>query len=144
MCLQLYVKILAFWRFFPIYLILYKTPLLVATKSTNQKWTRRIEFKSLQAEFYSFFWLFFSYLNVCHWNYISEFVNLHPSKWENYVQSIHFKIKTCGLMFVYRTAHWHSGRVFCNGPVDQDSIPSWIKPKTLKMVLDSHLLNTQH
>ena len=35
-------------------------------------------------------------------------------------------------------------RVFANGPRDQSSIPSWVIPKTQKMVLDAALLNTQH
>ena len=34
------------------------------------------------------------------------------------------------------------GRVFANGPGDQGSIPSRVIPKTLKMVLDTSLLNT--
>ena len=34
-------------------------------------------------------------------------------------------------------------RVFANGPGDQGSIPGHIIPKTLKMVLDTSLLNTQ-
>ena len=35
------------------------------------------------------------------------------------------------------------GRVFANGPGDLGSIPGRIIPKTLKMVLDTSLLNTQ-
>ena len=35
------------------------------------------------------------------------------------------------------------GRVFANGPGDLVSIPGRIIPKTLKMVLDTSLLNTQ-
>ena len=35
-------------------------------------------------------------------------------------------------------------RVFANGQGDQGSIPGWDLPKTLKMVLDAALLNTQH
>ena len=35
------------------------------------------------------------------------------------------------------------GRVFVNGPVDVGSIPGQVIPKTLKMVLDTSLLNTQ-
>ena len=35
------------------------------------------------------------------------------------------------------------GRVFANGPGDQGSIPGRVIPKTLKMVLDTSLLNTQ-
>ena len=34
-------------------------------------------------------------------------------------------------------------RVFVNGPGDLGSIPGRIIPKTLKMVLDTSLLNTQ-
>ena len=37
------------------------------------------------------------------------------------------------------------GRVFANGPGDRGSIPGHVRviPKTLKMVLDTSLLNTQ-
>ena len=35
------------------------------------------------------------------------------------------------------------GRVFANGPGDMDSIPGRVMPKTLKMVLDTSLLNNQ-
>ena len=35
-------------------------------------------------------------------------------------------------------------RVFANGPGDPGSIPGRVLPKTLKMVLDATLLNTQH
>ena len=35
------------------------------------------------------------------------------------------------------------GRVFANGPGDLGSIPDRVIPKTLKMVLDTSLLNTQ-
>ena len=34
------------------------------------------------------------------------------------------------------------GRVFANGPRDLGSIPGRVIPKTLKMVLDTSLLNT--
>ena len=34
--------------------------------------------------------------------------------------------------------------VFANGPGDLGSIPGHVIPKTLKMVLDTSLLNTQH
>ena len=36
------------------------------------------------------------------------------------------------------------GRMFTNGPEDQDSIPGWVIPKTQKVVHDTSLLNTQH
>ena len=35
------------------------------------------------------------------------------------------------------------GREFANGPEDLGSIPGQVIPKTLKMVLDASLLNTQ-
>ena len=35
------------------------------------------------------------------------------------------------------------GRAFANGPGDLDSIPSRVILKTLKMLLDTSLLNTQ-
>ena len=35
------------------------------------------------------------------------------------------------------------GRVFANGPGDLGSISGRVIPKTLKMVLDTYLLNTQ-
>ena len=35
------------------------------------------------------------------------------------------------------------GRVFTNGSRDLDSIPGCVIPKTLKMVLDTSLLNSQ-
>ena len=39
---------------------------------------------------------------------------------------------------------WLVGRVFANGPGDQGSISGRVIPKTLKMVFDTSLLNTQH
>ena len=36
------------------------------------------------------------------------------------------------------------GRVLANSLEDQGSIPGRVMPKTLKMVLDTSLLNTQH
>ena len=35
------------------------------------------------------------------------------------------------------------GRVFTDGPEDLGSVPGHVMPKTLKMVLDTSLLNTQ-
>ena len=36
------------------------------------------------------------------------------------------------------------GRVFANGPGDRGSITGRVIPKTLKMILDTAFLNTQH
>ena len=43
-----------------------------------------------------------------------------------------------------KLAPYQVGRVFTNGPGDLGSIPGRVIPKTLKMVLDTSLLNTQH
>ena len=39
--------------------------------------------------------------------------------------------------------YWQVGRVFANGPKDLGSISVRVIPKTLKIVLDTALLNTQ-
>ena len=36
------------------------------------------------------------------------------------------------------------GGMFTNGPGDRGSIPARVIPKTLKMVLDTYVFNTQH
>ena len=51
------------------------------------------------------------------------------------------------LSTVYKARHRDIGpavRVFANGPGDLGSIPGRVIPKTLKMELDTTLLNTQH
>ena len=45
--------------------------------------------------------------------------------------------------FIFQTGSLVMGRVFTNGPGDLGSIPGRVLPKTLKMVLDTSLLNTQ-
>ena len=50
------------------------------------------------------------------------------------VHSISFQTLDIGIMV----------RVFANGPGDLGSITGRVIPKTLKMVLDATLLNTQH
>ncbi len=40
-------------------------------------------------------------------------------------------------------AYWPVGRVFANSPEGLVSIPGRVIPKTLKMVLDTSLINTQ-
>ena len=46
------------------------------------------------------------------------------------------------MIYIYRLIGL-VGRVFTNGPGDVGSIPGRVVPKTLKMVLDTSLLNTQ-
>ena len=51
------------------------------------------------------------------------------------------------LVFSRKFITWDIGpavRVFANGPGDLGSIPGRVIPKTLKMELDTTLLNTQH
>ena len=57
------------------------------------------------------------------------------------------KVNQCNLLkanvsFIYLQKE--SIRVFANGPGDLGSIPGRVIPKTLKMELDTTLLNTQH
>ena len=47
-------------------------------------------------------------------------------------------------MFIYICIFGPAVRVFANGPGDLGSIPGRVIPKTLKMELDTTLLNTQH
>ena len=46
-------------------------------------------------------------------------------------------------VYIHAPAHWPSGTVFTNGPRDLGSIPGCVIPKTLKMLLDTSLLNHQ-
>ena len=48
------------------------------------------------------------------------------------------------IVFVYTQLNVKTALVFANGLGDLGSIPGCIIPKTLKMVLDTSLLNTQH
>ena len=47
------------------------------------------------------------------------------------------------LNYYYTPAIGLVGSVFANGPGDLGSIPGRVIPKTLKMLLDTSLLNTQ-
>ena len=46
-------------------------------------------------------------------------------------------------IYIYNRLIVLVGRVFANGPGDLGSIPGRVIPKTLKIVLDTSLLNTQ-
>ena len=49
-------------------------------------------------------------------------------------------------MYVSLRLNWligQMGRVFANGPGEMGSIPDLVIPKTLKMVINTSLLNTQ-
>ena len=47
-------------------------------------------------------------------------------------------------IYIYIYIYCPAVRVFANGPGDLGSIPGRVIPKTLKMELDTTLLNTQH
>ena len=47
------------------------------------------------------------------------------------------------MFYTFATGISLVGKVFVNGPGDLGSIPGRVIPKTLKMVLDTSLLNTQ-
>ena len=47
-------------------------------------------------------------------------------------------------IYIYIYIYGPAVRVFANGPGDLGSIPGRVIPKTLKMELDTTLLNTQH
>ena len=50
----------------------------------------------------------------------------------------------CVCVCVYKALNGPAVRVFANGSGDLGSIPGRVIPKTLKMELDTTLLNTQH
>ena len=52
----------------------------------------------------------------------------------NYLQIRSYINQATGLM----------SRMLANGPGDGGSIPGWVIPKTLKMILDATLLNSQY
>ena len=58
----------------------------------------------------------------------------------NYTKNVNMHIEWNSLTLRYGPAV----RVFANGPGDLGSIPGRVIPKTLKMELDTTLLNTQH
>ena len=65
----------------------------------------------------------FTFTYICHNVFLSNNDNLNTIIWFNVI----------GLV----------GRVFANGSGELGSIPGLVIPKTLKMVLDTSLLNTQ-
>ena len=68
--------------------------------------------------------------------YICKYIHTYLYKF------MHTYIYTLIYVHIYRLIG-QVGRVFTNGPGDLGSIPGHIIPKTLKMVLDTSLLNTQ-
>ena len=92
----------------------------------NKKGIKKIDKKAEKA----FSFLFLSFLR--------NYVDITSTSLENQVKYI-FEL------FIYSSNRLIGlvGRVFANGPEDLGSIPDLVIPKTLKMVLDTFLLNTQ-
>ena len=61
----------------------------------------------------------------------------------SYSTVFHFSGKLHVFVFSLQNRLIQVGRVFANGPRDLGSIPGRVIPKTLKLVLDTSLLNTQ-
>ena len=65
----------------------------------------------------------------------------------NYNASILCTFHRCNYIYEHSSGEFASyyimSRVFANGPGDLGSIPGCVIPETLKMVLDTSLLNTQ-
>ena len=61
-----------------------------------------------------------------------------------YIFLITFFNRTWAFFFLQLKDIGPAVRVFANGPGDLGSIPGRVIPKTLKMLLDTTLLNTQH
>ena len=75
---------------------------------------------------------------VCVYIYVSAYVYIYM-----YIFMCVY-IYLCIHMYVYTYICGPAVRVFANGPGDLGSIPGRVIPKTLKMELDTTLLNTQH
>ena len=75
----------------------------------------------------------FMYIHCCWCLQEIFYIYLHDTKYSYQIQII-CKNRDIG----------PAVRVFANGPGDLGSIPGRVIPKTLKMVLDTTLLNTQH
>ena len=56
-------------------------------------------------------------------------------------QDINQRNSSKNCIFYLHSAHWLIVRMFANDPGDLGSIPGWVIPKTLKIVLDTSLLN---
>ena len=96
-----------------------------------------------------------SYVNVC--VYMHMFVYMHANIYVHVYMHVPVCVYAyilvnmciciyivCVCVYIYILAHCLVSRVFANGPRDWGLIPGWVIPKTLKVVLDTSLLNNQH
>ena len=78
-------------------------------------------------------------MQICSWFEISHGTNIRTDKscW-TFIRSCQRDTPSCDIYI-----HGLVGREFVSGPGDLGSIPGRVIPKTLKMVLDTSLLNSQ-
>ena len=104
-------------------------------------------------EFYGLFWYFYilyGYKCTCIWwsSLADLFFTNGTFSWLIILYSYLFSLSTPSYGPSLYTSDFNglgpAVRVFANGPGDLGSIPGRVIPKTLKMELDTTLLNTQH
>ena len=95
-------------------------------------------------------------MTICIYIYIYMHINMYTFRYAYEYIYIYVWIYICISIYIYIYIHLcvithirnrdigPAVRVFANGPGDLGSIPGRVIPKTLKMVLDTTLLNTQH
>ena len=84
------------------------------------------------------------YIYIYIYIYVQEDVILFSFFFFFFISTIYMYIYACVYMCVVDRLFGLVGIVFANGPGDMGSISGRVIPKTLKMVLDTSLLNTQH
>ena len=79
-----------------------------------------------------------TYIYICVYTHIYIYIYMYT----------YIYVCVCGYIYIYIYIYIHwligiVGRLFANRPGDMGSIPGHVIPKTLKMLLDTPLLNTQ-
>ena len=74
--------------------------------------------------------------------WIKKTFPIHPAR-KTLIPDYLFTINIHFYIYIYIYFYFLVGRVFANNPEDLGSIPRRVMPKTLKMVLDTSLLNIQ-
>ena len=84
-------------------------------------------------------------VRMCACLHLSIFITLRKYTWMlAWVnKSIYLSIIFCSTIIMYIRLHGLVGRVFTNGQGNLGSIPGCVIPKTLKIIIDSSMVNTQ-
>ena len=111
-----------------------------------------IWFRVRQTFFFLSLWHRLKYIDFYHFSSLEITVpskkrpepTAEPSAIDKFYRSVVIKINTCS-SFILMCTHFKRicSRYITNGPGDLGSIPGRVIPKTLKMVLDTSLLNTR-